>query len=700
MPVQSRRDFLRLAAGAIGAGAAAGVLPPVIRRALALPADDATGTIRDVEHIVILMQENRSFDHYFGTLRGVRGFGDPRPVPLPDGRPVWQQPDGTGYRLPFRPRGGALGPVHLEGTPHNWPDSHDAWNGGRGDGWIAAKGRATMTHLAREDIPFHYALADAFTICDAYHCSLMGSTTPNRLHMWTGWVGNDGRLGGPALDNAHRDYAWTTYPERLESAGLSWRIYQDIGTGLDETGAWGWTQDPYIGNYGDNSLLHFAPYRNARPGDALYEKARRGTNVARGDRHLDDLRADVARGSLPQVSWIVAPEAFSEHPNWPANFGAWYVAEVLGILTSDPDVWSRTALFVTYDENDGFFDHVPPPYAPWSDSAGRSSVDTRDEFFAGSGSYAANPYGLGHRVPMVVVSPWTRGGWVCSQTFDHTSLIRFIEARFGDGHPDLVEPQITPWRRAVCGDLTSAFDFADPNRGLPVLPSTEGYAPPDRLRHDAVATRPPDEQAMPEQEPGVRPARALPYAFDVTGRAGDDRYRLDFANTGAAAAAFQVYASRRLDGPWTYTAAAGSQVSDTWSTATDPRGRYALSVFGPNGFLREFAGDVRDAAGGRASPEVASSHDADGGALVLHLANRGDAGCLLTLRANHYADPAPRTVALAAGRTIDVEWPIAAHANWYDLTIESSHDAGWRRRLAGHIENGAPSRSDPAFGSG
>jgi phospholipase C len=198
MTTVDRRTFLRV----LGSGALAAAAPGSIDRALAIPANNRRGTIEDIEHIVILTQENRAFDHYFGALRGVRGFGDPRPVVLPSGRPVWYQPDGNGYLLPFHPTAPDLGLQFLEDTPHGWTDTHAAWNGGTYDQWIANKGRTTMAYLTRRDIPFHYALADAFTICDAYYCSFMGPTDPNRYHMWTGWVGNDGRGGGPVINNA------------------------------------------------------------------------------------------------------------------------------------------------------------------------------------------------------------------------------------------------------------------------------------------------------------------------------------------------------------------------------------------------------------------------------------------------------------------------------------------------------------------
>ncbi len=259
MTSTSRRDFLRAAAQAAGAATAMGIMPAGIRNALAIPANDATRSIEDIEHIVILMQENRSFDHYFGTLRSVRGYGDRRAITLPNGNPVWYQPlaAGAGYVLPFHPSAPDLGLQFLQDLPHDWTTTHTAWNGGRYDQWVPAKGTTTMAYLTRQDIPFHYQLADAFTICDAYHCSGMTPTDPNRYYMWTGWVGNDGNGGGPVIDNAEAGYGWSTYPEVLQAAGISWKVYQDIGTGLDANGSWGWTQDAYIGNYGDNSLLYF-----------------------------------------------------------------------------------------------------------------------------------------------------------------------------------------------------------------------------------------------------------------------------------------------------------------------------------------------------------------------------------------------------------------------------------------------------------
>src|SRR5712672_4719703 len=298
-----RREFLKL----LSTAAAASAFPASISRALAIPANQRTGSLNDVEHVVFLMQENRSFDHYFVTLRGVRGFADPRAVKLPSGKSVFHQPDANnpdGYVLPFRPDATNLGLKFLEDTAHDWNGTHAAWNGGAYDQWIPNKGTTAMAHFNRQDIPFHYALADAFTVCDAYHCSLLGATDPNRYHMWTGWVGNDGSGGGPVIDNAEAGYGWSTYPELLERAGISWKVYQDVGDGLDAAGFWGWTGDPYIGNYGDNSLLYFHQYQFAMPGTPLADRAKTGTNILASGRDpmrlLDTFREDVRRGTLPQ----------------------------------------------------------------------------------------------------------------------------------------------------------------------------------------------------------------------------------------------------------------------------------------------------------------------------------------------------------------------------------------------------------------
>ncbi|MFK4213826.1 phosphocholine-specific phospholipase C [Streptomyces sp. NPDC030920] len=676
----NRRRFLQIAGATTGFAALSGS----IDRAAAIPAARRSGTVQDVEHIVVLMQENRSFDHYFGSMKGVRGFGDPRPVTLPSGKPVWHQSSGGKETLPYHPDADDLGMQFIAGLDHDWAGGHNAFNNGKYDNWIPAKGTGTMAYLTRDDIPFHYALADKFTICDDYHCSFIGATDPNRYYMLSGHVGNDGTGGGPVLGNQEAGYGWTTYAERLEKAGISWKVYQDIGDGLDAAGGWGWINDAYRGNYGDNSLLYFNNYRNAKPGDPLYEKARTGTNAKAGDGYFDILKADVKAARLPQISWIAAPEAFSEHPNWPANYGAWYISHVLDALTSNPDVWSRTALFITYDENDGYFDHVVPPYPPASADQGLSTVDTALDHYKGGIGYAAGPYGLGQRVPMTVVSPWSTGGYVCSETFDHTSILRFMEKRFG-----VKETNISPWRRAICGDLTSAFDFSLKVTDPADLPDTAGYAPPDRDRHNSYVPRPPAQGTLPRQEAGARPSRPLSYAPYVDGAADltTGKYKLTFSAGDQTGAAFQVRSQKRTDGPWTYTAAAGKPVSDSWNSVYSG-GSYDLTAHGPNGFLRTFQGNNK-----AAEPEVKARHDA--GDLKLTLTNPSTIDAHLTVT-NAYGGER-QTYTVRAGATVEQSIDLRATKRWYDLTVVIEGNTGYLRRLAGHVENGKAGLSDPGI---
>ncbi|MFG2298932.1 phosphocholine-specific phospholipase C [Streptomyces sp. NPDC048603] len=679
----NRRRFLQMAGGT----AAFAMLSESIARAAAIQAQGTTGTIQDVEHIVVLMQENRSFDQYFGTMKGVRGFGDPRPVLQDNGKSVFHQSNGTKDILPFHPQVNDLGMQFVEGLNHDWAGGHQAYNNGKYDKWVPAKTATTMAYMTRNDIPFHYALADAFTVCDAYHCSFIGATDPNRYYMWTGYTGNDGTGGGPVLGNQEAGYGWKTYPERLETAGISWKVYQDIGDGLNAAGSWGWINDAFRGNYGDNSLLYFNNYRNAQPGSPLYEKARTGTNAKAGDGLFDRLRADVAAGTLPQVSWIAAPEAFSEHPNWPVNFGAWYISQVLDALTSNPDVWAKTAFFITYDENDGFFDHVVPPYPPASSAWGLSTADVTGDLYKGSSGYAAGPYGLGPRVPMIVVSPWSKGGYVCSETFDHTSVIRFMEKRFG-----VSEPNISPWRRAICGDLTSAFDFSISDAAPAALPPTAGYLPPDKNRHASYHPTPPATGALPVQEAGSKPSRALGYAPYVDGlrTTSTGKFTLTFSSGPALGAHFHITSANRTDGPWPYTVEAGKTLSDTWSTYSSTGNQIDLTVWGPNGFLRTFRGPAK-----KTGPEVTARHNATTGNLDLTLKNGGTTAVNLTVT-NAYGGT-PQTLRVTAGATVTHSVDLRTTARWYDVKVVSDLDTTFLRRFAGRVETGAPGISDPAI---
>jgi len=697
MTALDRRQVLKL----IGAGSLGGAVPPSIANALAVPARHRKGTIEDVEHIVILMQENRSFDHMFGMLRGVRGFADPRAVALPSGKPVWYQPTTTGTLLPFRPPVADVGQTFLPDPPHGWNDTHAAWNGGRCDQWVPNKGAVTMTYHTRKDIPYHYALADAFTVCDAYHCSVMGPTDPNRYHMWTGWVGNDGRAGGPVITNAEAGYDWTTFPERLTQAGIGWKVYQDVGVGLNAPGYWGWTSDPYIGNYGDNSLLYFRQFQNAPDGSPLAAAARTGTNINALSRDparlFDGLREDVRTGKLPAVSWIVAPEAFSEHPNHAADYGAWYSSQVIDILASNPEVFSKTVLFINYDEEGGFFDHVVPPTPPFA-GQGASTVDTVNEIYpAGDAGHPSVPYGLGMRVPMIVVSPWSKGGWVNSQVFDHTSLIRFIEARYARELPGLVETNITPWRRAVAGDLSSTLDFSRPDRERVRLPSTTALALSDLVRHPDYTIVTPTSPQLPVQEPGVRPARALPYVLHADGVANTSAasFQINFGNTGKAAAVFHVRSGQAADAPRNFTVEPQRLLSASW--AASAASAYDLSVSGPNGFLRAFKGRLSSDS---SKLMVRASYDEGRLGITLSITNVGVQSVDLQVRDGYRAGRGDdrRAHRLGAGQSTAKYWPLERSHGWYDLAITVDGDPAFVVRFAGHVENGDDSISDPMMG--
>lgn len=710
----SRRDFLRTLAQAGGASAVLASFPPAIQRALALPANQRTRTLQDVEHIVVLTQENRSFDHYFGTLEGVRGFGDPFPVPVKDrpnlfsGKSVFVQQTVGGAPVPGRPNWPTSKPIapfrlnteqdfpvmRVAGTPHSWLDAQLAWDHGRMNDWCAAKQNHSMGYYAEGDLPFQFALARAFTLCDHYHCATQTGTNTNRLFLWTGHNDPLSVAGGPSTDNSrdsfnpdqNTDYRWTTYAERLQAAGISWQVYQNMAD-----------------NFTDNPLAGFRSFRNAwylRPG---YSQALRDRGVSTRD--LDLLKADVLADRLPQVSWIVATAEGSEHPgpSSPAS-GADYTARVLDALTSNPEVWSKTVLLINFDENDGFFDHMPPPAVPsylaysanpaQAQLAGASTVDTTGEYhnvLNGADPRTINrPYGLGPRVPMYVVSPWTKGGWVNSQVADHSSVLRFIEARFG-----VPEPLISPWRRAVSGNLLSCFDFVNPedNGFMQLLPATAARRAQSLALPNTKVPATPTTLAAPVQAAGVRPARALPYELQVQAQVETGAVLLTFENAGEAGAVFHVYDRLALDQvPRRYTVEAGKQLQGRWAATA----AYDLWVLGPNGFHRHITGDVRRASGA-ALPEVIVRAERATGELVLELVNNGGQPCTFQLTANkYYTNTLPEVRVVARSRS-SLRLPLGTSSHWYDYSLRVNGAPTWLRRFAGHLENGLPSISDPAM---
>ena len=712
-----RRRFLKLTAGAVGATAFP-LVPASICKALSIPANNATGTIRDIEHVVIFMQENRSFDHYFGSLNGVRGFGDPRAIRLPGGGSVWRQPGAEhadGYVMPFHGDSTVSNAFRVDGSDQGHQASLTILNAGRFDQWGHTRElHQRMAHYTAKDLPFYYALASSFTICDAYHCSTLTQTYPNRMHLWTGCNGG-GKVGGdPEMDNYGEDQTptsdmatdkplprgpltWTTYPERLQAKGITWKVYQEYD------------------NFQDNLLSVFKPFRHlASKASPLYRQGRswvteHETDPAkrtRSDGHplVAAFRHDLASGRLPQVSWIVTAAELSEHPQYEPAKGENVCARLIEALVDFPEVFAKTVFIINYDETGGFFDHVPPPLPPFHPAQGHSTVSTAGEAKQYTAPTDANrglhPVGLGMRVPAIIVSPWSRGGWVCSEVFDHTSVLRFLEKRFG-----ILEENISDWRRTVCGDLTSAFDFQTPNRDWQnlTLPSTADYLQRVARSLSSPSLTIPKQQAPTAQEGPQRLARALPYQLQAHGRVEAQRFWIDLVNEGAVGAAFQIYDNTDRSGPWRYTLEQGkSHSTSLWHDAVE-RHDYDLSVHGPNGFFRQFRGHLLEPGSGGGA-EVRLAYNPRRGKVVLKLQNPSQSARVFEVAQDAVYSLAPgearrRTLTVAAGSSMEDAWEIAASDHWYDLMVTVQGEPEFLRRFAGHLETGKPSKTDPAIGT-
>ncbi|RDI51609.1 phosphocholine-specific phospholipase C [Nocardia mexicana] len=716
MPSLSRRHLLGSAITLAAGSATMSLLPPSLHRAMAAPVPP--GGLGAIEHVILLMQENRSFDHYFGSLRGVRGFSDTVPLRLRNGASVFQQPispapnrprsagegvanltdeglrdlpaDGSGAALPFslRQAAGQAGRPdsdiqYLDSLNHEWNGSTAAWAQGWWDGWIPAKTAATMTYYERRDLPLQYELADTFTLCDAYHCSLFGGTNPNRNYFFTGTTGYEPGTERRAVDNDaydadHPGYDWTTYPERLEAAGISWQIYQE------------WD------NFTDNPVEYFVPFKRIGAKllaeveggfpttekfyEALREKPPEEQQRLLGQLHaaraklspdelslfdramyrsepdtlLQRVAADLEARRLPKVSWLVPPEKYSEHPSGSTPLGsAGLIYQLLDIVASDPETWSKTVVLINFDENDGYFDHVASPVPP--------------EPGEGADWYDGKAIGLGPRVPMTVVSPWTIGGFVDSEVFDHTSVLRFLERWTG-----VREPNISEWRRTVCGDLSSVFDFTD--AGVPPkLAEPEAVSQPvDRWKPS-----PPRLQVLPEQEPGSRPARPLPYQPAVSAALSKSTLEVTLTNTGAAPAHFAIYpfggeatTPQHLD------------VSDEQTEKFAVDGVYDLSIQGPNRFWFELRGTARGAA---SCIEIATAPS--GSDVKLTLTNHAERRVALLVAPLRY-DGTRQRIDLVGGGSLTLDWP--TRNGWYDVEVTALRDPDFRRRITGRVENGMP----------
>lgn len=678
----SRRRMLRAMSATAGAGVLTmtGLGAPQ-RAAAAGPATaarpDRTGTIADLKHIVVMMQENHSFDNYYGTLAlpGVAGFGDKQAMVFNNGQNIFYQPDAS------RTDGGYLLPYRMDTTRFR---AQGAGN--------------TMGYFEAEDIPWQHALARAYTVGDHYHCSLLTSTSPNRIMMWAGTNDPTGAHGGPVINN-NGDYgyayAWETYPEVLQKAGVSWQIY--VNNDID---------DNWLGDFTDNTLRSFVQFNpmnatpeNSVPHQGLLARAnvlQTHTQPPAGvtndpsdlDYVLKDFIADCASGSIPEISWVVAPYRWSEHPDSAPNYGAIYVNRVIQALHANPDLWDSTLLILNYDENNGggIFDHVLRPVPEPGTS--------------GEGAPGLNP-GLGSRVPLVLVSPWTRGGWVASETFDHTSVIQLMEAFTTSLGKPAISTNISAWRRSICGDMTSAIDFTQFDNSLPALPDPASLAAAVTKDQSLppVTDPAPGQQTVPVQHT-QGPLRLRPAPYQQNATIAVDRssgtVTATMTNTSSKAASMQAFTGNALATPFSYnTNTAVVATPNTVSKATGPKtytvdttktsGRYDFVIYGPDHFVRSFAGTV--VADGHNDGQVPAT-DAKLGtietkSLKITLANEGRTPVRFTLTPNDY-EGQKQLVDVGFGQHLIVDWPTNEYG-YYDVIITANTSDSFTHRYAGRI---------------
>lgn len=837
----SRRDFIKQAACLSGSLGVFSALPPSLARALSIDPKPGS-TFMDAKHVVILMQENRSFDHMYGTFRGARGFDDPRAITLADGNPVFlQSMEGKTYR-PFNLDIHGSKATWMGALPHGRADQLLGGNNGKHDRWIPAKKKDalpafTLGYYEEKDIPFYHAFADSFTLCDQHHCAIASSTTPNRSYLWTGTIRyKDKPEEAPCVTNSMLDrrnlQSWTTFPERLSKAGVSWRVYQNEIS--EPTGLEGSARN-WLGNFTNNPLEWFSQYRvgshsarrefllqqekrlkeeiatlqNKKDGKGknqekeLYKKqeglkrlqedlasnpALEDASIPAATRDLHDraftsnqgdpdyhnlsaieyerdgqtekvevpasdpfyqFRKDVDEGRLPTVSWLIASREFSDHPA-SAWYGAWYVAEALNILTKNPEIWKDTIFILNYDENDGYFDHVPPynPPRPEDLSTGLCSedIDTRMEF-----ELNKEPLGLGYRVPLIVASPWSRGGRICSELFDTTSVIRFLEVFLSDKvEKPIYDDNITSWRRNIVGDLTNIFqsgqDLAGPFPKPPVR--DEFVAAIHRAQFEGAPTNPPLSDAeiaevrkdarksrlIPAQQSGSRISRALPYelyaeahfdaksgrvamtmavgqerfgerslgapfqvyapeGFAGSGKAGSDKKSAADSNEEAKSSEAKADAEYEKMRRWSFALSPGKHIDYHWPLASFPDQRYALDLYGPNGFFRGFRGSSDDA-------ELrVNLRYGEGEELLLSLVNLSKDEDVSVVVSDLSYGGASTNHKIAAGEDVVVRRSVAESGRWYDVQITVEGKPHFSRRCAGRMENGEDSTTDPLIGS-
>ncbi|WP_407534133.1 phosphocholine-specific phospholipase C [Elizabethkingia miricola] len=774
-----RRDFLKKSGMLLGGLGVSTVIHPSILKAMNIkPAKGST--FYDAEHVVILMQENRSFDHCFGTLRGVRGFMDKYAFRKPDGKSVFFQKDRAGKTYaPFNLDIKNTRATWMSSLPHSWTNQQNALNKGKYDQWLLAKRSGvkeyqdlplTLGFYNRNDLPFYYQLADAFTVFDQYFCSSLTGTTPNRLFHWTGTIRaeKNGDVQAHVVNDTvdySRNVHWKTFPEMLEENDISWRIYQNE---ISLSKGMGGEQEAYLSNFTDNPIEWFSQFnvkfspkhhefvqkkitelkdklsknpdnkerlekelryyeedlKNFDPKnwEKLSQKEKNLHNKAftinsgdpdfwsleeidpvngekmylpKGD-VLFQFRKDVNEGKLPAVSWLVAPERFSDHPSsqW---YGAWFISEVMNILTKNPEVWKKTIFILNYDENDGYFDHVVPFLPPNNPQqqpdihgeGGAEYVDFKQKYFSTEKLYSSEkmegPIGLGYRVPMVMASPWTTGGYVNSEVSDHTSVLQFLEHFLNKKkNKNLHVENISDWRREVCGDLTSAFnqeksknlklDFLQEKVFIESINAAKEKPVPNNFVALSDAEQNAQSKYFPKQEKGLKPSNPLPYHFEINFNSKG----IDMQNHTEKATPVMIYNRKKLNEDKEFLFPYTMFKKQGFNHAVSSENGYDWEVFGPNGFYRNFEGDSDP------KVEVKLTQKSNGDVEITFTS----AAKIITLE-NAYTKQNQR---IEPAKTPKVLIPSSKIGGWYDLKI-STGNHNWI--FAGRAETGKVSSTDP-----
>lgn len=777
-----RRDFLKKSSLVLGGLGVSGSIHPAILRAMNIKAEKGS-TFYDAEHVVVLMQENRSFDHCFGALKGVRGFRDKYAFRKPNGKSVFFQKDEHDKTyVPFNLDIKNTKATWMSTLPHDWPNQQGALNKGKYNRWLPEKTSGiekysklplTLGYYNREDIPFYYQLADAFTVFDQYFCSSLTGTRPNRLFHYSGTLRPE--KNGDSYPKLNNDLAnglnWKTFPELLEDEDISWRYYQNYVTAGND--AVQGDKIPYIGNFGTNATEYFTQFNtkffsknreylhnkkselenklrknpdnkkeveeelkkitkdaekyNKEEWDkrssyekSIHEKALT-TNMEDPD-YLDleeipsvdddkmflpkgdllyQFRKDVNNDELPTVSWLSAPEVFCDHPTSPW-YGAWYISEVMNILTENPEIWKKTIFILNYDENDGYFDHVVPFFPPnnpsqkpdFNGGQGVDYVNSSQKYYKendlASNEKTEGPIGLGYRVPMVIASPWSTGGYVNSDVSDHTSVIQFIEKFLNRKfNKELNFDNISDWRRAICGDLTSAFrqnsekhkelDFLHQKTFVKSINSAKTKPIPNNFKALSEKEQTATSQFFPIQEPGIRPANPLDYRFEVNLIDG----AISIENRAHRGVPFNVYNRLRFEEDKGFFFPYALFEKAKLEHKIEHKKAYDWEVFGPNGFYRNFVG--------KNSPQVQITlWTKEDGDVVLYFKDISGAK---EVEVENFYSREKKNIDLKDKPKLEID--TSQFGGWYDLKVTHKRNI-WV--FSGRVENGESSCSDPHWG--